>query len=422
MKGEYLRKKVTSAICFLVLFFLISPLCRISQAFDKNSFFYIVEAQILGGYSEISGKDGIGSVLADWLVSPALKLQKNLTWVTLYSGSYERGAQVVTQEEGGRETQTTQDHSLSSFLKYDLTDRWFLKPIFFVDWVFVNETKDESFGDGLYDYRDLGGGLESVWTTFSSAEREDQARLGFQLFKREYPNYQSLLFLFDPNGSPEVDEKDFDGYRANLSFNRRMKGSWSGGLEIISLYKDFTDKRTIDENGVRSATNTREDFVQYLNGHLSHPLTRELSFRLDGQFVANFSNLDFYATHQTLSLSDDDFVKDYFDYFAFTVRPSLSYSVKMSEDKTLVISGSYALNVLHYPGRPAQDAQGRYKEEDQEDLNHSFTVRSSVPLTKQVSWVTVLNYTLASSNQDFDAFYLYSYDRWSALTGVSFKY
>lgn len=408
----------------LVLAVLVSPLffALDLQAFDKDSFFYLLEAQSLGGASKISGKDGLGSTVNNWLVSPVLKFSDDVYWINIYNGSYERSAQVVAQEEGGREAQTTQNHSVSTALKYRVNPQWSLRPIFFADWVFVKETKDESFGEGLYDYEDMGGGIESSWIPFVSKEKKDEVRLGFQFFKREYPNYESLLYLFNPSGSPEVHEKDFDGYKTNLSFDSRAKTAWSWGLEGISLYKDYTDKKTIDQNGALSPTDNREDFAQYLNGYISHPFTPELGWRLDGQVIANFSNLDFYDTHQTLDVSDDDFIKDYFDYYSFTAKPSITYTKNLAEDKNLILSFTYAFNLLYYPSREAQNTTGEYQGKNQEDTNHTFSFRSSYPLTKYVSWVAVLSYTAARSNQDFQEFYLYSYDRWSAVTGVSFKY
>ncbi|HXV18690.1 MAG TPA: hypothetical protein VD883_01270, partial [Candidatus Omnitrophota bacterium] len=184
-----------------------------AHALSKDPVLWLAEAQFLGGYSQIESKDGLGSIVSDWLVSPTIKLADNQRWINVYSGSYNRTSQVVAQDEGNREADETQNHAITTALKHNVTDTWSLRPHFYADWVFVKETNDESFGDGLYDYHEVGGGVESAWITFSSKDREDQARAGFQAFKREYPNYRSLIYLFDPNSAAEENEKDLWGYK-----------------------------------------------------------------------------------------------------------------------------------------------------------------------------------------------------------------
>lgn len=411
------RRPIVTLLVLLSL--LLSPCFAWSD--QKSPFFYALEAELLGGYSEVVGHDGEFSSIDSWLVSPNWKMNDSLYWINVYNGSYNRSAQVVSQEEGGRQTQETQTHSIATSLKKFINDKWSLRPLFFADWVLVNETRDENFGDGLYDYRQLGGGLESSWETFKSASREDNLRLGFRYLRREYPNYRSLLSLFNPNGSIETNEKDLDGYKINLSHDTKSKSDWSWGLEGIFFFKDYTDKKTIDSNGIRTS-DTREDFVEGANVYISHPVQTNFIFRLDGQFQATQSNLDFYDTHNTPGFSDDDFVKDYFDNFTFLVKPSLTYFQKWGEDRNFTVTADYTFNALHYTGRKAQNTAGQYQADDQQDYTHIFTGKVNVPATPNISWVSFGSYAVGDSNQDFESFYLYNYDLWTAVTGISFKY
>src|SRR6185503_18171365 len=152
---------------------------------------------------------------------------------------------------------------------------------------------------------------------------------------------------------------------------------------------------------------TREDYVSYLNADVSHPLCAGWTFRLDGQFAYNNSNLDLYDTHNTATLGDDNFIKDYFDYFSFLVKPSLRYTRKIGEGKDFVFTADYAFYLLHYPGRKSQNVSGVYQSEDEQDHQHTFSAKASYPLTKNISWVGYGSYTVADSNQEFESFYLY---------------
>lgn len=399
--------------------FALSPAAR--AATQNEPFYYVIEAEALGGYSEIPGHQGTASSIDDWLVSPTVKFNEDLFWINIYNGSFNRSAQVVAQDEGGRLTDTTQTHSLSSALKWNVTPSWSLRPLAFADWVFINETEDEDFGEGLYDYRELGGGIESSWTILDAEDAKSEVRAGFRFLNRQYPNYQSLLSLFDPNGSLETNEKDLDGYKWNLAYDSRVKDGWSWGAEGIFFYKDYTDKRTIDLNGIRSATDTRRDTVEYANVYISRPLSKVWLFRVDGQATANQSNLDFYDTHNTLTLSDDDFIKDYFEYFSFMAKPSLTYVQSLGEDKNLIVSADYSFYALLYPDRKTQDVSGVYQAEEERDYRHTLSARTSFPITKNWSWVVFGSYVFADSNQDFETYYLYNYDLWTAVTGISFK-
>ena len=407
------------------LLFLAGLLCLLTAGpalgAGDDRVFWVLDGEALGGYSKVEGTGGTGTSLNDWLVSPTVKLGDDLRWINVYNGSFNRAAQVVAQEEGGRRSQTTQNHSLSTALKWNVSKSWSLRPLFFADWVFVNETEDESFGDGLYDYRDIGAGLESSWITLETEGRRDEVRLGFRYLDREYPNYHSLLSLVLAN-PVETDEKDLEGYKINLSKESRAKSDRSWGLEGIFFYKDYTDKKTIDRNGILQPGSTREDLVGYLNGYVSGPLRPAWSWRLDGQLAANSSNLDYYDTHSTLTPADDDFIKDYFDWVSVTVTPSLNYTRTLSEGKELVCTVNYSFNALLYPDRRVQNTAGLYRSDKQRDYTHTVSGKIKVPLTKNVSWVGFASYTIADSNQDFEQFYLYSYDRWVAVTGLAVQF
>lgn len=395
---------------------------RPASAEEKGPFFYTLQGELLGGYSDIEGRDGEFSSIDNWLFSPSWKLSDKLFFINSYNGTYDRSAQVVAQEEGGRQTNTTQTHSLNTSLKYFVNERWSLRPFFFADWIFVNETRDESFGEGLYDYEQLGGGVESTWSLLKTDTREDELKLSFRYLGREYPNYRSLLSLFNRNGSIETNEKDLDGYKVSLGGESRTKNGWAWGLEGIFFYKDYTDKKIIDSNGIRDTSNTREDFVEYVNVYISHPINEGWSWRLDGQFSANQSNLDFYDTHNSPTFGDDDFIKDYFDFYSFQIKPSLLYVKQWAEDRRFFFTLDYTFNALLYDGRRAQDISGRYGSEDEENFTHTVSGKTSVPINKNISWVVYGNYTVADSNQDFESFYLYNYNLWTAVTGISIKY
>lgn len=410
------------AVVLLTLGWAQAPGSAAESPKERERFFYFLEGDLLGGYSKIQGREGLFAASGRWLASPVVRLWDRFHWINLYTGSYDRSSQVVAQEEGGRQSEETLTHGLNSAFRWEFAEGWAVRPLVFADWVYVKETDDEDLGDGLYDYRDLGGGLELTRTLAKTETSRLEARTGGRIFEREYENYLSLVSLFDPNGSPEVHEKDFTGYKWNIALQSDRKEGWSAGAEYILLYKDFTDKRTINSNGIRSTDETREDFVHYLMLNASHPLPAGFRLRLDVQLSHNDSNLDFYDTRNTAGLGDDTFVPGYFDYLSVTAGPSIGYRRQIGEERFFEASVGYAYTNLSYSDRKAQDAAGVYGTDEEEDEKHVFSARTSVPLTRHLAWISSVSYTIADSNQKFENFYLYNYESWTALSGLSFRY
>jgi len=81
----------------------------------------------------------------------------------------------------------------------------------------------------------------------------------------------------------QTHEKDFDGYKVNLSYDAQNYHDLSFGVEGILLYKDFSDSHTINSNGILSTDSYRQDYLSYLNLYATHPINDWLDWRLDLQ-------------------------------------------------------------------------------------------------------------------------------------------
>src|SRR6185503_9073135 len=69
---------------------------------------------------------------------------------------------------------------------------------------FLRETKDETWGNGLFDYRKYTGGLE---TEFDFSKKAG-TRFAYDYYMLTFPNYQSLESSQDPTLSRELVGKD----------------------------------------------------------------------------------------------------------------------------------------------------------------------------------------------------------------------
>lgn len=394
-----------------------------APASGTDPFIFLLDGEALFGYADIAGPtEGDFSTSEKWLASAAYKVNEQDRLIALYNGSFRKDNIFIRQDEGSQSSNQLLSHNLSAAYQKYFGETFVFKPVFFYDTVFVKETADESLGDGLYDYEDLGGGFENTHL-FAGGDGQLNRKLtyGFSVFQREYPNYQTLEAL-SSRQPLEDKEKDFIGYKTDASWRAPWWFETTGRLSGTALVKDYTDKLTVDANGIRESDN-RLDFYYEFEGTVLKPVTETLNAGFASAWKHNLSNLDFYDTRNTLALTDDRFFENYYDYFAYELRPFITVEGPkfVAEAKPSSLQVSYTFEKTFYPGRTAQDISGVLLGEDQEDRNGKTSVQLTVPLSRQWSWILAASHEKQVSNQKFERTFLYSYESWSVLSGVSFE-
>lgn len=390
---------------------------------NTDPYIFLLDSEALFGYADIAGPaEGDFSTSEKWLASLAVKLDEKDQLIGLYNGDYRKDNIFIRQDEGSQSSNQLMSHNLSAAYKKYFGDRFIFKPVFYFNTTFVKETADESLGDGLYDYEDLGGGFENTHF-FADAEGKLNRKLtyGFNVFRREYPNYRTLEAL--SSREPLEDrEKDFIGYKTDASYRAPWWFETTGKLSGTALFKDYTDKRTIDANGIRQSDG-RKDWYYELTGMIHKQLNETFGLGFESGWKQNLSNLDFYDTRNTLTLTDDRFFTGYFDYFAYSLKPFVTVVGPkfFAEADPSTVQVSYTFEKTFYPGRTAQNVSGVLLGQDEIDRNGKTTAQFVVPMGKNWSWVLAGSYEKQVSNQKFENTFLYSYESWSVLSGVKFE-
>lgn len=378
--------------------------------------------QALGSYSDTNKGTGLWGYNISGSYAPSIRLNDTQFLIPLYNGAYKRMRQYVTQEEGGRLYNTWQIHNLSFALRTQHSDEWISRITGLATWNLVQETRDESFGEGLYDYRDFGGSFDLRRTINIDNTKQHSYSCGIQYFRRTYPNFKSLISLATVT-APETDEKDFDGIKFSCGAERNVAQGISFEFKPSLLLKFFTDKKLIGDDGVLKADDKRRDYV------LSGDLNCDWPFK-EGRWVLsadntisyNDSNLDFYDSRNTLTLADDVFTEDYYTYFSVLTYPYITYYHPMGKDKKLALRGGYSFLLRDYPSRKVQESSGAYTSTDQQDKEHTLHLSASYPITKELSWVSYFDYSWVRSNQKYETYYLYTYNVYQVQTGISIEF
>jgi len=376
---------------------------------------------VLSSYSKILGGSNLSGVYASGNFAPVVKLSPENYLIPLYTGLYRKSRQIINEEEGGRLYTTMMSHNFSVMHKHLYSDLLTQRVTGLVSLNYNKETSDESFGDGLYDYRDYGVNFDYQYQAIKTNTRTDTLLLGGKYCFRKYPNFSSLLTLSGRTGI-EDDEKDQNIWGLVSRYTHKFSDKFIFLLSYDYLYKRFVDKLTVDENGYLEDTK-RQDNVHLFHIDGNYRPNQSFVYGLATEIELNNSNQNNYDSNNTAgNFADDTFVPHYYNYNRYQIKPSLTYLFPLTEEKNLICKLAYAYTKRDYPNRSIQDAQGTYQEETQTDKIHNLFVNFDYPLSAKFSFLISADYAHTISNMGYEAFYRYDYDTFNILSGLSYKF
>ncbi|MBN3039361.1 MAG: hypothetical protein JW869_08110 [Candidatus Omnitrophica bacterium] len=410
-----------SSICFLTTSAHLLYAQDDTEPAQEKKVMLVGNITALGSYSKICGGSDLSGLYATGNLAPIVKLNSSDYLIPLYNVLYRQQRQIINEEEGGRVYTKILNHNVSVMHKHLYSEKLTQRLTGFFTLNYNKETSDESFGDGLYDYRDYGGFADYQYKIIKTETDTGTILFGGKYYFRKYPNFTSLIALALQT-APEEDEKDQHVWGPTTRYTHKFADKLILSISYDYLHKEFTDKHTIDENGILD-DGKREDDVHYIKLEGNYKINERLTFNLEGDIELNNSNQNYYDSMNTpLFLPDDIFVPHYYDYDFYQVKPGITYLFPLSEEKDITLKVAYAYGFRDYPNRSIRNNVGLYQEETQEDEIHSGYVSVSVPITKKLSFLFMGDYTHTESNMDFEQFYRYNYNIYHLLSGLSYKF
>jgi hypothetical protein len=383
----------------------------------------ILVAQLDGNFSltDQAGGDRVSGGGLNAVISPAYRFSDTNLFVLMYTGTYYKKLDFYSDLVGPRERTEFQSHTITPTLKLDFGKdrRYSVIPSFFFTRTYNKDVEGGGWGDGLYNYKDIGGGLDFKIRGLGYKGEEGELRFGGQYYERTYPNYASLLDLATGNAI-ERDERDYDGLlaRGGYRWGDAIGLAWSA--DYFFLRKELEGKKVVDSNGFLTGEG-QDDYQHNFDLRFSYvPDTQPgLRFGLDLNGSLYRSNQNYYDGRGTLTLADDVPIPDYYDYDSYTIRPSVSYLLPMIP---LTPTLSYAYQKTDYTNRPAQNSNGTYKHETQEETQNSISFDLRYGFTERVSIYGRFQYLNVSSNNDDESVYSYNHELYSYYAGLSLRY
>jgi hypothetical protein len=370
----------------------------------------VLNAEVSGGHSRFSG-DRLEGPNGSLLFVPGMRIGENFSLLPIFSADYQKARDV--QELAGGGFLTVAQHSRGASLRaIQQVGPLKLKGYGAFKQQLLKETKDEPWGEGLFDYDKTAVGLEVEGKTLLL----ESWRAGVDYYTTKFKNFQSLA---SQNAGAEVnageDVLDFSAVdvplAADLAFGRQKVE-----LKALTSVRSFPDQNVVHEDA--SFSGKRSD--TYLSA--SAGLTRILpKGSLWGELESaagldlGYSLLD--SNQNSYDASALAFHPNFYSYGELSAGPRWQFRWR----GWLTGSFSYLFANRDYADRPAQDAAGASLGEPINTRTQTFRWNLRFPIARGFSTRLAGALQHADSNMANEATYRYNYTSSHYFLGVAWE-
>lgn len=378
----------------------------------------IAGIQALGGVHFFRGDRGSLSGNADAVFAPAIRYNEKWSLLPSVRSTYEGTRRVADVLGTATPLQERMEHKLAFRAVWaDPASRWRLKPGLSYKLSFLNETRDEAWGKGLFD--------ERLWTIGGEAEfitREPHSlRASIDWFDASYPNYTSLesqaafRFAGQPIARELVGDRVLDrsGARLGLAFDMPVGERVRLDAGLSTVWSSYGEQKVVNDGGQFDA-DTREDFLTSMSvsARMPHEWNADLSAL--GSLTLGVGVL---ASNQNgYDASRGKFLPQFYNYRELSVTPAVKLLIGAPR-QPVTVDLALGWRRRSYSNRQAQDEAGVYNGGPLSTTELTWAGTLTYPIVRRFSLVFTLERASASSNQRYERFYRYAYEATSVLAG-----
>jgi len=402
------KKSLIAILFFAFLIFDFSI-----DLFAEIKFNPVINLSLYGGKYYLDGESASFDGKLDAFISPSIILNDNNELYPLYMGYYNGTQDVQELAGGGVLTRQRQEHTIS--LKYvRINDFDKIKPRISYSKALVKETKDENWGDGLFDYNTMSVGIdfeqERPYGTFTES---------YDFSSVQYPNYASLISeaetVIDTTTYSELSKNAGSDILNNTNHRLAFSYTWFPEPLVMTSgfnfnYRKYDDQYIVSKDG-SFKSDKRKDMSVGFDLKIQKPVKPvNLSFSAGVDYLN--SNQNSYDASRT------KYIDNYYDYIQADLSPSVNFYFKNNA------SFGYALSFrkIYYSGRLAQDASGNYKSSK---INQEYWLNSlyfRYPVMNNFFAKFIYAYNVSSSNMKYEAGYRYNYRANNYLIGIDWEF
>ncbi|MCM2266861.1 MAG: hypothetical protein NDI60_03700 [Elusimicrobiales bacterium] len=325
---------------------------------------------------------------------------------------------------GGTLFQQSLDNSLGFKLIRRYEGGYSLKPRAAVKNQLFRETKDEKWGEGLYDFMRYEAGVTLERKTRLGLGIPWTWQLSWDAYYTRYTRFKSLASQYGQElAAPNPGTRVLDtltnqfSYATELDLPNFKKADFLFSLAMI----DYQDQKVINSEG-RYLSSKRSDYYQALNlglskryndiqalGGVRPVLGAGLSL---ANLISNQSHLDTDPAHLK-------FIRGFYDYTEVRLSPSAQFTFIGTG---LITRFNYDFAVRGYTERLAQRGDGSYTSKKLAQYSSSFTAEAAYPLARSLDVKVQGTWAASRSNNRYEQVYRYNYDSSSYFAGMEWRF
>lgn len=373
------------------------------------------DLRFMGGQHFFEGTASSLGGNIDFTYTPVMALKPKWTLYPTYMGSYQGTRDVQELAGGGTLFQDSMGHAVLIKSVHQAGESWKIKPSLGARYNLLRETKDEDWGDGLFDYQKFSGGLEGEW----SRSKETGGRLAYDYYQLTFPNYQSLESASDPTLARELaGENVLDSANHMVTLGFWLPLPSEGRLETSFVFnkRGYDDQPLVRPDGGLEGTE-RQDTAMTLGAQMSYPLTFGDRLRGAGELGLSVGTQDSNQNHYDARKAV--FIPDYYNHTQFSVAPRFTAAFG---ERPWILSLGAGYERRAYADRPVQDGEGNYLSEKlnmsviNTQISVAYPVSKNMRLRFQTSWAW------SDSNMQYEKVFRYNYKIANYMMGFSYEY
>lgn len=377
----------------------------------------------LAGQHSFRGQPGSFSGLVDAVLAPAARVDESWAVLPSVRAAYEGVRSLDDALGSATVAQERMTLRLAGRAVWQRPgSRWRLKPSAAVKTEWLKETRDESWGKGLFDRRQLTLGGEVEYLLVEPAS----LRFALDRFETQYPNYRSLesqaaaSFAGDRLTRELAGDRVLDrrGWQALAAGTAPLGPRATLDLSLGSVVSDFPHQRVVLESGLLSG-DSRRDWLTTFSATVRMPHEYNLDLKATGSLELTLANQR--SNQNGYDASRGHFIAQHYDFTEWGLRPSARLLAGPAR-RPLTLTAGLGWKRRAYPHRPAQDASGAWTGGALTQTTWSLDGSASYPVAPRFSLLFTLSRVSASSNTRFERYFRYSYEALNLLAGFRWEY
>ncbi len=405
----------------------LTPLCLFSFFLSVLAVFpahlgaaevsYLFNARLFGGQYYFENQESELSGDAAVLFSPAVKINDRWTIIPILNAAWRGTKSVKDLVGGGTIFQQTQNHLGNLKAVFKANEAWQFKGGGGYHLQLLKETKDESWGKGLFDYEKPSLNIEGE-RTFS---KDTALRFGYDYFWIDFRNYNSLESQQRELGRENAGAKTLNTQNHAPYLSWRSAFSYFGqaakyDFTYYYALRNFTQQTIVLPTGALSA-DARRDSNQIATVNLTLPyyFTETFKYLQDFKFATSLLS----SNQHNYDAAKTRFNENYYAYKEFTLGFNNSFVLG---PVPWIISAGMTYVRRGYDSRLTQNDAGDYGS-DKIGLNEYYAnLGVTYPVNKNFRVQALGNLGWSRSNMKYEKTYQYNYETFAYLLGVVYDY